>query len=776
MHFTKEQQLVLDHITKLRETKQDEVLLINAVAGAGKTFLLTQIAVQNPHSSAIYLAYNKSVAVEAAQKFPKSVSCSTIHALAYRAVVKQLGFKVGSFSYKDINASISYDHKLWIVECIKEFCLSRYTNFDEFSKELDCPTHVISLCKAYLEKMYKGEIECSHDFYLKVFHMGLVSEDIRYPKQDFLFIDESGDVTEVALEIFKLLPSQVKIAVGDNCVSGDMKVNTSLGWKKLRTVIKSLENKEEVLVQTYDKNTNSFKYLPASNPSRKGVKDVVKVKCSNTTLILTPNHKVLTVEGYKRADELTTSDLLVKTSNEAKSKYAFIPNPDQYQVILGSFFGDGTIGKTSKGNIYRLTMSHSAQQLGYLQWKASAFDVESDAFSMTVGGERNIKGTGCTVQDAYRCSTKSFGLQEKPNVQDCFKLDPLGLAVWLMDDGSIKSKNRRTNEILGITISTCAFSYQEHLSFQEMFKKNFDLDVRIGKDRKYYCLEFNKENSHKLLDIVNPYLHNNFTGKFKKEDTVELVLSSKVSEAAVDSVLSVTPYGKEEVFDITVEGTNNFVVSKGGQKKSHTGVVIHNCQNIYAFNYTINAFEIMKDSARFFNLTESFRVDKKIAKRIETFCTTYIDKDMKFVGTEIEDQSIVTRAFLTRTNAGLINTLLELRDQGMDFNLVRRPAEIFKVPLMLCFLKYQGNITDPSYRHLQVCVDDWYETPELQQNHRSPLAYITSLYEFDTALVGAARLLISKGKQAILDIYDYAKSCENKKSNLWVATAHSVKG
>lgn len=416
MHFTKEQQLVLDHITKLRETKQDEVLLINAVAGAGKTFLLTQIAEQNTHSSAIYLAYNKSVAVEAAQKFPKSVSCSTIHALAYRAVVKQLGFKVGSFSYKDINASISYDHKLWIVECIKEFCLSRYTNFDEFSKELDYPTHVISLCKAYLEKMYKGEIECSHDFYLKVFHMGLVSEDIRYPKQDFLFIDESGDVTEVALEIFKLLPSQIKIAVGDNC------------------------------------------------------------------------------------------------------------------------------------------------------------------------------------------------------------------------------------------------------------------------------------------------------------------------------------------------------------------------QNIYAFNYTINAFEIMKDSARFFNLTESFRVDKKIAKRIETFCTTYINEDMVFVGTEIEDRSIVTRAFLTRTNAGLISTLLELRDQGMDFNLVRRPVEIFKVPLMLCFLKYQGTITDPSYRHLQVCVDDWYETPDLQQNHRSPLSYITSLYEFDTALVGAARLLINKGKQAILDIYDYAKSCENKKSNLWVATAHSVKG
>ena len=364
----------------------------------------------------MYLAYNKSVAVEAGLKFPKTVSCSTIHALAYRAVVRQLGFKVGSFSYKDINASVSYDHKLWIVECIKEFCLSRHTTFDEFSKDLDYPIHVISLCKSYLEKMYKGEIECSHDFYLKVFHMGLSSGDIRYAKQDFIFIDESGDITEVALEIFKLLPARIKIAVGDNC------------------------------------------------------------------------------------------------------------------------------------------------------------------------------------------------------------------------------------------------------------------------------------------------------------------------------------------------------------------------QNIYAFNYTINAFELMKDEASMFSLTQSFRVDKSIAKRIEAFCSTYINKDMVFVGTEIEDRSIATRAFLTRTNAGLINTIIDLRDQGMDFNLVRQPSEIFKVPLMLCFLKYQGTITDPSYRHLQACVDDWYETPELQQNHRSPLSYIANLYTFDSALVGAARLLMTRGRQAILDIYEYAKSCQKKRSNLWVATAHSVKG
>lgn len=624
--------------------------------------------------------------------------------------------------------------------------------------------------------MYEGKIECSHDFYLKAFHMHLDNGEVVYPKQDFLLIDESGDLNEVSLAIFKLLPSKIKIAVGDNCVSGDMKVNTSLGWKTLRSVIKSLENKEEVLVQTYDKTTDSFKYLPASNPSRKGVKDVVKVKCSNTTLILTPNHKVLTVEGYKRADELTTSDLLVKTSNEAKSKYAFIPNPDQYQVILGSFFGDGTVRKTSKGNIYRLAMSHSVQQLGYLQWKASAFSVENSTFSMAEGCVRNFNGIACIVQDAYQCNTKSFGLQEKLNIQDCFKLDPLGLAIWLMDDGSIKSKNRRTNEIQGLTISSCAFSYQDHLVFQEMFKKNFDLDVSIGKDRKYYCLEFNKENSHKLLDIVNPYLHNNFTGKFKKEDTTEFVLSSKVSEATVDSVLSVTPYGKEEVFDITVEGTNNFVVSKSGQKKSHTGVVIHNCQNIYGFNHTVNAFSLLKDEGTLFNLTRSFRVEKSIAARIEKFCKKHIDEDMIFEGTEIEDKTVVTEAYLSRTNAGMISAMIDLTARNKPFNTVRSPVDIFRLPLSLIFAKYQGEISDPAYKHIQADIDEWYETPELQRNYKTPLMYVGALYSFDITLSAALTLLVRKGRQDILNAYDFAKKHKDKKHNVWLGTCHSVKG
>ncbi|MBB4920990.1 UvrD-helicase domain-containing protein [Streptosporangium saharense] len=60
-------------------------LVVEAGAGTGKTSTL-RMAAAAMRGRGVYLAFNKSIATEAARTFPKSVSCSTAHALAYRAV------------------------------------------------------------------------------------------------------------------------------------------------------------------------------------------------------------------------------------------------------------------------------------------------------------------------------------------------------------------------------------------------------------------------------------------------------------------------------------------------------------------------------------------------------------------------------------------------------------------------------------------------------------------------------------------------------------------
>lgn len=212
---TKQQESVISYI---KDTPEPKMVLVSSIAGSGKTFLLTEIAREIEHSNGLYLAYNKSIALESRSKFPSTVNCLTTHSLAYRAVVtpnKKLYTLTGSFTYRDINERIKYEDKCFIVDLIKEFCLSKYTCFSEFAEVEIISDNMASICVKYLGLMQEGKIDITHEFYLKLFHLLLSKGNIEYDDFDFIMLDEAGDLNEVTLEIFRLLPSKLKIAVGD---------------------------------------------------------------------------------------------------------------------------------------------------------------------------------------------------------------------------------------------------------------------------------------------------------------------------------------------------------------------------------------------------------------------------------------------------------------------------------------------------------------------------------------------------------------------------------
>lgn len=413
--LTQEQQVIEDYAVEKFNNNEDALIVVNACAGAGKTHLLVSLSQALNCSEGTYLAYNKSIATEAARKFPKHINCLTTHALAFRNTIKNFGLKIGTFRYKDIKEKITYDQKSEILDTVKHYCLSSIVDFDDYAQEHQLSEFVKKITKKYLDLMNSGKIECTHDFYLKLFHILLHHGELEFPKQDILLIDEAGDLNEVTLEIFKLLPAKIKVAVGDNN------------------------------------------------------------------------------------------------------------------------------------------------------------------------------------------------------------------------------------------------------------------------------------------------------------------------------------------------------------------------QNIYTFNHTINAFDHLQDGQHF-SLTKSFRVSKRIASQVETFCQKYLDKDMEFKGIDYDDMSIDNRCFITRTNAGLINQMIELNKQGTPYTLVRRASEIFRVPLMVCFFEYQGTIKDPAYKHLQQDIDEWYENSQLRENFSNPLSYLLDTHDYDYPLVQAIKLVLSKGKSLIFDTYKEAKAHENIKTNLFLSTAHSVKG
>lgn len=80
-------------------------ITINAVAGSGKTTTVIEYAAARPNNARIlYLAFNKSVKLEAVNKFNlrglDNVKVETAHSLAYKYIVPRNGYNVKAQGYK----------------------------------------------------------------------------------------------------------------------------------------------------------------------------------------------------------------------------------------------------------------------------------------------------------------------------------------------------------------------------------------------------------------------------------------------------------------------------------------------------------------------------------------------------------------------------------------------------------------------------------------------------------------------------------------------------
>lgn len=181
----------------------------------------------------LYIAFNKSIAEEAAGSFPIHVDCRTMHSLAYKAIVTpRKMFKKVSFgieakevikAFSDMLAHLRDTQVIeavyTVIDCITKFCQSSSYDLEAFCMEFyseEFESEVIEgfylpLTVKLWNKLTdsKDELRISHDVYLKMFHL-------TKPKLDYevIYLDECQDSNPVTLDIFLNQDAQL-IMVGD---------------------------------------------------------------------------------------------------------------------------------------------------------------------------------------------------------------------------------------------------------------------------------------------------------------------------------------------------------------------------------------------------------------------------------------------------------------------------------------------------------------------------------------------------------------------------------
>lgn len=185
----------------------------------------------------------------------------------------------------------------------------------------------------------------------------------------------------------------------------------------------------------------------------------------------------------------------------------------QRSFITGSMLGDGTM-RMGKGAINaNFKVDHCLEQKEYVMWK---YDILKDfvptgpklSCRTTQDGVRYEKSWWFrTVRhpiltdiyrefyktDSYRCGRKIV----PGNIIEL--LDPLGIAVWIMDDGSYSNGK--------IDISTYSFTLREIELLKEVMQDKFSVTMSYFNDRdigyRMYC---STKETQKLINLIYPYI------------------------------------------------------------------------------------------------------------------------------------------------------------------------------------------------------------------------------------------------------------------------------
>lgn len=222
-------------------------LVIEAGAGTGKTSTLKLIAEKLAPKRGAYLAFNKAIASEAAEKFPETVACSTVHSLAYRAVGYRFRDRLsGKFLKPDEVARILEARQILLTDheggtitippgkvariamaAVEKFCQTADTEIgtqhvsrvpsvepkDQWALNREIARIVVPIARRAWEDLQEvdGRLKFGHSHYLKMWQLSHPRIDT-----DYILFDEAQDANPLMLDVVMRQGHAQLIFVGDS--------------------------------------------------------------------------------------------------------------------------------------------------------------------------------------------------------------------------------------------------------------------------------------------------------------------------------------------------------------------------------------------------------------------------------------------------------------------------------------------------------------------------------------------------------------------------------
>ena len=199
-----------------------------------------------------------------------------------------------------------------------------------------------------------------------------------------------------------------------------------------------------------------------------------------------------------------------------KLKQNFDLSKEQQAVLIGTVLGDGNL--RFRGNECRLHIKHSFNQMKLCEYKRRVFapitSMPVRVFKQKVANHDYWFSEFATLtHPVFTKYYKMFyptGKKIIPTGIAEILVDPISLAVWIMDDGAA--------EYAGLSIQTHCFTSNEVDRLVGVIKDNFGIECLSRSNRGKRVIYFPKTSINRLKNLLDNYVIDEMKYKFVPYD------------------------------------------------------------------------------------------------------------------------------------------------------------------------------------------------------------------------------------------------------------------
>ncbi len=283
----------------------------------------------------------------------------------------------------------------------------------------------------------------------------------------------------------------------------------------------------------------------------------------------TENHVIFTPNGPTTAGDLEVGDEVLVSVRD------YDLTPDQWQVVLGGTFGDGSLRKVGT-HVASFRVGHSEEQKDYLRWKHSMLAPFSSAIRRT-GNGFGFDTLAMPALADLRSHYYGVGRERVARAAALDRLDIRGLAVWYADDGSFMGSYARWGKGKAVLYNT-ALQGESRARVAGLFER---LGIGCPRDdgRGFWLSSEQTATFHRMIaPYVHPSmdfkLHPSERGRFEWQPALEESVAPLTARAYLRAVPArilkryVKPVTRStHRFDLEIEGNHTYLVD---------GVIVHN--------------------------------------------------------------------------------------------------------------------------------------------------------------------------------------------------------